>query len=213
MILITGASKGIGLELLHTYVNNNQDVIGSYNTHVPSTYLELYTKVDVTNFKDIYKWINKYDLNNITLINCAGINYDSFLHKSDADKWKHVIDVNLIGTYNTIKEVLPLMREQKYGRIINIGSILADKGMIGTSAYSASKSALKGLINAISIENISYGITINNIELGYTKYGMSNEVSKELLPKELCDITTIYNTIEYLRNNDYITGKNIKLNR
>jgi NAD(P)-dependent dehydrogenase (short-subunit alcohol dehydrogenase family) len=81
-------------------------------------------------------------MKDITLVNCAGIIYYSFTHKSDHEKWENVIRTNLIGTYNIIRVLLPLMREQKFRRIINFSSIAAIKPSLGISAYAASKSAL-----------------------------------------------------------------------
>lgn len=214
MIIITGASGGIGSQLMLYYGFEDHDMIGTYNNTIPDYYPEKCYKLDITNYDDVCKFVTEIRPSYITLINCAGINYNSFTHKSDVEEWKKVIDVNLIGTYHMIRSLLPIMREEKYGRIINLSSILATKSVNGTSAYSASKSALKGLINVIAIENASMGITINNIELGYSEFGMIKEVSDivDIIPMgKLCGIEDVINTIEYLRNTEYITGTNITL--
>jgi len=219
MILITGASGGIGKELIKHF-SLHDIVYGTYYSRKPDVCVDNCSKVDISDYSQVINWVSSLKLKNVTLINCAGINYNSFAHRSDIDKWKEVIDVNLIGTFNVIRSVLPIMRDQKYGRIINISSVLADKGMIGTSAYSASKSALKGLIKAISLENALCNITINNIELGYSKFGMIEQIPYrkmsaiiDTIPsKKLCSIVDIVNTIEYLMNTTYINGTSIKLN-
>lgn len=220
MIIITGASRGIGLELFKQYLWNNHNVLGTYNNNEPKYNKEFYNKIDISNYEDVSKWITELQPRNITLINCAGINYNSYAHNCDIEEWTKVINVNLIGTFNVIRSILPFMREQEYGNIINISSVLADKAVSGTSAYSASKSALKGLTNVISLENISKNIYINNIELGYSKLGMIEQVPnkmKEQLLQDIpinrfCDIDDIYHTVEYLRTSKYITGTAIKLN-
>ena len=83
-------------------------------------------KVDISNYSDVKDWIESIgdNIKKLTLINCAGINYTSFAHKADIDKWSDVINVNLIGTFNVIREVLPIMREEGYGRIINFSSVV-----------------------------------------------------------------------------------------
>ena len=121
---------------------------------------------------------------------------------------------------NVIRNVLPIMREQNYGRIINLSSIVAQSAIPGTSAYAASKSALWGLTKSISAENASKGITINNINLGYFDIGIIRDVPEKLLReivnnipfKRLGKPEEIVNTINYLINTEYITGTSIDLN-
>ena len=150
----------------------------------------------------------------------SGISYNSFLHKSDPIKWKSIIETNLIGTYHSIRVFLPKMREQNFGRIINFSSVLAQKGFPGTSAYSASKSALWGLSKSLAQENGSKNITINNINLGYVNLGMGiSEISieiqesiKEQIPsKKFCEPSEIIDSIEYLRKSNYLNGISIDL--
>lgn len=220
MIIIIGASKGIGQFLYDKYKSVGQKVIGTYNSTSSSTD-ELY-KIDVTDYDSIEKWIESKegDLEKITLINCAGITYNAFAHKSNPDTWKQVIDVNLIGTYNCIRALLPIMRAQRYGRIINFSSVVAAKGTPGISAYAASKSALWGMSKSLAQENAALNITINNINLGYSELGMINQVPEEFLEnlvkqipaKKLCEPLDIYRTVDYLINCDYINGSSIDLN-
>ena len=119
-----------------------------------------------------------------------------------------------------ITSLLPIMREQNYGRIINFGSVVSELPTPGISAYAASKSALFGMTKSISIENANKGITINNINLGYSELGMINEVPevylnqiKEKIPSnKLCKPSDILNTVEFLRNTEYVNGSNININ-
>lgn len=222
MILITGASKGIGKYLCEEYLNKNEKIIGIYNSTIIGNDTGNYYKVDITDFNQVQDFINKTkeQLNNITLINCAGVNYNSFAHKSDIVKWQEVLKVNLFGTFNLINCILPIMREQFYGRIINFGSVVSELPTPGVSAYAASKSALSGMSKSIAVENANKGITINNINLGYSELGMINEVPeiylnqiKEKIPSnKLCKPSDIFNTVEYLRNTEYVNGSNINLN-
>ena len=220
MIIITGASKGIGKYLFDEYIKKSTKVYGSFNTTSPSN-INNYSKVDITNYSDVQNWINSINKkNNITLINCAGISYNSFAHKAEINKWREVIEVNLIGTFNVIKSILPYMREDGFGRIINFSSVVAQKLTPGASAYAASKSSLWGLSKSIAIENASKGITINNINLGYSELGMIEEVPKTYKDKiqnqipngKFCKKDDILKCVEFIRNNSYINGSSIDLN-
>ncbi|MBW7676611.1 SDR family NAD(P)-dependent oxidoreductase [Chryseobacterium chendengshani] len=220
MILVIGASKGIGNFLYEKYKSLDYKVLGTYNSTASSTN-EL-SKIDVTDYTQVSEWVEKNieSLENVTLINCAGITYNSFAHKSDPEAWKKVIDVNLVGTFNCIRAVLPIMRAQKFGRIINFSSVVATKGTPGISAYAASKSALWGMSKSLAQENAGLNITINNINLGYSELGMINQVPQEFLEalvkqipaKKLCEPIDIFRTVDYLINCEYINGSSVDLN-
>jgi acetoacetyl-CoA reductase/3-oxoacyl-[acyl-carrier protein] reductase len=222
MILITGASSGIGKFLFEKFIDSGEKVYGTYlNSPPPLRYKDLFTSVDVSNYESVDKWISTISKDtNIVLINCAGINYNSFAHKADVDNWKKIIDVNLTGTFNVIRATLPLMRDNNYGRIINLSSVVAQLGVPGTSAYAASKSGLNGLVKAISKENAEKGITINNLNLGYFDLGIIREVSDEMQNKmkdsipnhEFGEAEDIFNTILTLIKTPYINGTSIDIN-
>lgn len=223
-ILITGASRGIGLYLLKQFKAEGLAVFGTYNGTLPEINLkDCFTKVDIANTENVQHWVNSVaDINDeIVLINCAGMNYNSTARRADVDDWMRVINVNLGGTFRAINVVLPLMYKKGYGRIINFSSIVAQKGVPGTSAYAASKSALWGMSRAIAVENARKNITINNINLGYMNAGMTlNDVPEELrsemlqqIPmRKFGDLDDVYKTVKYLIETDYITGTTIDLN-
>jgi NAD(P)-dependent dehydrogenase (short-subunit alcohol dehydrogenase family) len=221
MILITGASGGIGKYLLETFAAVGLPVSGTYNSKIPDK-TENYTKVDITNPKEITSWLKHIGdkLTNITLINSAGINYNAFAHKSDLNAWSKVIEINLLGTFNVIHAVLPIMREQNFGRIINLSSIVGQMGAPGASAYAASKSSFWGLAKSIALENATKGITINNLNLGYFNMGIIREVPekyREIIKKkiptgEFGTPEQIYTTVKYLMETSYINGSSIDVN-
>jgi NAD(P)-dependent dehydrogenase (short-subunit alcohol dehydrogenase family) len=224
MIIISGASGSIGKYLFEKY-SKNEEVFGTYfNTKPKENDLSgnLF-HADISDYNSVNDFFRKIEscLNNITLINCAGISYNAYAHKSDPVQWKKVIDTNLIGTYNIIRAFLPKMREQNYGRIISFSSVIAQKGTPGVSAYAASKSALWGLAKSLAQENGSKGITVNNINLGYASLGMGIEqvpeayraaIKDQIPSKQFCEPTDIFKTVEYLRNTPYINGTSIDLN-
>jgi NAD(P)-dependent dehydrogenase (short-subunit alcohol dehydrogenase family) len=221
MFIITGASSGVGKFLLDHFGTSNS-VYGTFNS-TPNSDGRL-TKVDVKNFKQVEAWRAGLDIakdQKITLINCAGVSYNSFAHKADVDAWHNVINTNLIGTFNVIRSFLPQMREASYGRIINIGSVVAQKGVMGTSAYAASKAALWGLAKSIAIENANKGITINNINLGYSDIGMGltqisdaqrTDLMSKIPAQRFGSATEIAQTIEYFISTEYVNGTSIDLN-
>lgn len=223
MIIITGGSRGIGEFLFKSFLKNSEeDIKGLYNNTKPTENIEKFTKLDLTNYEEIETFVNSNldELKNITLINCAGITYNSFTHKSSHEQWKSVIDTNLIGTYNIIRALLPIMRNQKFGRIINFSSVVALKPTPGISSYAASKSALWGLAKSLAIENAALNITVNNINLGYSELGMiemvPDEYKKNIIAQIptgiLCPAGDILNTVNFLRTTRYITGSSIDLN-
>lgn len=222
MIIITGASRNIGKYLFEKYKETGVSVIGTFNSSTVERPEFMY-QVDISDLKSIEKFLEviAHEANQLTLINCAGVSYNSFLHKSDPMEWKRVIDTNLLGTYYMIRTFLPIMREQGYGRIINFSSVVAQKGTPGVSAYAASKSALWGLSKSLAQENGSKGITVNNINLGYVNIGMGVEqvpevyqeqIKAQIPVKAFCEPIDIFNTVEYLRSTAYINGTSIDLN-
>lgn len=224
MIIVTGASRGIGKYLFES-LKSSDKVIGTYLSTKPESLkdFDFLYNVDVSKYDSVAQFINVIikDLTDITLLNCAGVSYNSFTHKSDPEKWKKVIEVNLIGTYHMIRAILPTMREQNYGRIINFSSVIAQKGTPGVSAYAASKAGLWGMTRSLAQENGSKGITVNNINLGYVSLGMGVEQVplsfqdsiKSQIPSGLfCEPNDVYNTVRFLINTPYVNGTSIDLN-
>lgn len=223
MIFITGASRGIGKFLFSKFEESGESVFGTY--YMPNSELEKdnrFFKVDITDFdkvEGVVKEITPY-IDNFVLINCAGNNYNSFAHKSSPSEWQNVILTNLIGTYNSIRASLPIMREKGYGRIINFASVVAEVGIPGTSAYAASKAGLWGMTRSIAVENASKGITINNLNLGYFNIGMITEVSpeyqevvkKKIPTGEFGDPENIYNAVKFIIASDYLNGTSLDIN-
>lgn len=223
MILITGASRGIGKFLFDELTKEGNDVYGTYLVE-NETFRghEKYQRLDITDYGNVENVVEslKPAMKNIVLLNCAGNNYNSFAHKASLEKWKSVIDTNLTGTFNMIRAVLPVMREQGYGRIINFASIVAETGVPGTSAYAASKAGLWGMTRSIAVENATKGITINNLNLGYFNIGMITEVSddyqqivkKKIPTGEFGDPQNILNAVKFIISSDYLNGTSLDIN-
>lgn len=222
-ILITGASRGIGLFLAQKMSAEGHQVYATCNNTAPTEITGVtWSKVDITNHSEVVGWVSNSVTteDQIVLINCAGSNYNAVAHKADISKWKNLIDVNLVGTFSAINAVLPFMREKSWGRIINFSSIVAQKGIAGTSAYAASKAGMWGMAKAIAAENAKKGITINSLNLGYFDIGMISDVPEEILAgivktipaQSLGNPDNILNTVKFLINSDYTTGTSLDIN-
>lgn len=223
MIIITGITGGIGNYLFNAFLEKKEDVLGTYHLNRPEG--KQYSgcvQLDITDNAQIEAFVKAHasTLKTITLINCAGISYNAFAHKAGVQEWAQVINVNLNGTFYMIRAVLPLMREQNFGRIINLSSIVAQTGVIGTSAYAASKAGLNGMIKSLALENAQKNITVNNINLGYFNTGMIHTVPAEMqeqikakiAAQRFGDPLNILKTIEYMRATDYLNGSCVDLN-
>ena len=151
------------------------------------------------------------------LINCIGTNYDSTLKEADMNEWGKVVDTNLTYVVDVIRMVLPSMRERKYGRIINLSSMLSTWTVFGTSAYTASKAGLNAAIRVIAKEEMKHGILINNLNLGYMNLGMTYQIPnwrelKKQCPLGFIEITEVVKAIQFLVQCNYTTGTSIDIN-
>ncbi len=157
------------------------------------------------------------------LINNAGISVDSTTVKISSDNWDRVLRTNLCGCFYCSKYCLPAMLDQKWGRILNISSVVAQMGVFGTPAYSASKSALTGFTKTLAKEVARKGVTVNVISLGYFRGGgLLDTVPEKLAQEILTSIPVgrwgkpeeIVGAIRYLASDlgGFITGQTININ-
>jgi acetoacetyl-CoA reductase/3-oxoacyl-[acyl-carrier protein] reductase len=225
MYLLTGASKGIGRHLLERLVETtNEPIVAFYNSTLPDFIhpnVE-WCKVDLGSFEETERSIAgiKTPLNQIKFINCAGLSFNAVLHKFPELEWEKLLHVNLTSTFYICKLLLPLMRTEGYGRIVFISSIVAQTGVVGASAYAASKSGLWGLMKTLVQENASKGITCNTLNLGYFDIGLIREVPEKYLEdlknripnKALGNPDDIFKTIQLLMDTTYINGSCIDIN-
>ncbi len=219
MVIITGASGGIGNYLFNYYLKSD-DIIGIYNKTTPKDNIEHFVKVNLQNEEEVKEFVHNRKLNNIVLINAAGVTLSAMAHKQKIEDFKCTIEINLISTFTIIRYLLPIMREQYYGRIINISSVVPQIGTPGNVAYASSKSALWGMSKVIAKENANKGITSNCLNLGYCDTGMVetiptnilSEITEQIPLKKLCGMNNISNAIDFLINSDYVTGSEININ-
>lgn len=122
------------------------------------------------------------------LVNNAGITRDVAAHKMQIEDWRAVIDTNLGGCFNMIRAVYPGMRERRWGRIINIGSINGQGGQFGQINYSAAKAGIHGLTKALALEGAKFGVTTNTIAPGYCNTEMVAAVPADALAKVVAKV-------------------------
>jgi len=157
------------------------------------------------------------------LVNNAGISIDGTTAKYDPEDWDRVLKTNIYGTFYCSKYCLPSMMEQKWGRIVNISSLVGQIGIMGTPAYTASKSAQIGLTKTVAKEVARKGITVNCISLGYFEDGgLLDGLPDNLAKVILAGIPVgrwgkaeeISSAINYLASDlgGYITGQTININ-
>lgn len=234
-ILLIGASGGLGKHFtaglakagynMALHYNDKEDELKTVLSQLGDRVKYNTYKADITseeNVRDMIAKVNE-DFGSIdVLINNAGISLDGVSWKLELDAWNKVIAVNLTGPFLCIKHVLPLMRKNNFGRIINMSSVVSQIGVPGTVAYSVSKSGLNGLTKSVSKEVTKNNITINTISLGYFKAGMLYQISEELreqikqtIPKkEFGEPEELISCILYLigEHSGYITGQTININ-
>lgn len=220
MIVISGAARGIGKFVLQHFVEKGFDVIGIYNKTKPTEYENHYFQLDVTSELDVVNFVASFPFKDIVLLNFAGETNASMAHKQSIDSFRNTLEINTIAVFSLIKNLLPLMREQGYGRIINISSVVPQIGTPGNVAYATSKSALWGMSKVLAKENATKGITSNCLNLGYCEVGMIDTIPTDILKeiidtipqKKLCKMHNIINAIEFLISSDYVTGIEIDIN-
>ena len=117
------------------------------------------------------------------LVNNAGINRDKSFAKLNREQWDEVLSVNLSGAFNVAKAVMPDMLEQKWGRIINVSSIVGQRGNFGQANYAAAKAGLIGFTKTLALEMARKGITANAIAPGFIDTDMMASVPEDILAK------------------------------
>lgn len=197
-------------------VSKSIDSIGSHS--------EIY-QANVNNFEEVNKMceeiVKKFGKIDI-LVNNAGIVRDKSFVKMTPQMWNEVLSVNLDGTFYCTKAVIEGMLERKYGRIINISSVIGRMGNRGQANYAASKAGIIALTQTLAKEFANKGITVNAIAPGFIETSMLRSIPKEIMDKILAQIplgrlgktSEIAGAVAYLvsEDGDYITGQVIDIN-
>ena len=197
--LVTGGAQGFGLDIAKRFLQSGAKVI---IWDIDSETLEKATKeldnfnlssdvVDVANFKEVKNSINNItkDSNIDILINNAGITGPTnSLWEYDIEKWKKVVDINIMGTFNCCKMVVPNMIKNNYGRIVNVASVAGKDGNANASAYSVGKAGAIGLTKSLGKELADKNIAVNAITPAGAKTRILDQMSKEHVQRMLSKV-------------------------
>ena len=233
-VLITGGARGIGETIAMKFAQLGADIVlldsnPDFDEIIKSTKLLgskcITFQADVTDFESIDNLLKKIsdehgDIH--ILVNNAGITKDELFMRMKQDQWSKVIDVNLNGIFNVTKAVIRQMIKQRFGRIINISSVVGFTGNPGQVNYSSTKSALIGFTKSLAREVGSRGITVNAVAPGFIDTPMTqilNENQREIILKQIPlgkmgSAEDIANSVAFLASKEasYITGSILHVN-
>ena len=234
-VIVTGATRGIGREIALTLAQNGANIAMNYrnlNSEVEDLINEIKSfgvdalaiKCDVSITEEVDNFVKevKSHYNTIdVLVNNAGITKDGLIIRMKEEDFDNVLDVNLKGTFNTTKSVSSIMVRQKYGKIINISSVVGIAGNAGQCNYAASKAGVIGFSKSVARELASRNINVNVVAPGYINTDMTKnlpdkvkeEIIKSIPMKKIGDPKEVANLVLFLSSNlsDYITGQVINV--
>tara|TARA_B100000029_G_scaffold414377_1_gene417766 strand:- start:1929 stop:2663 length:735 start_codon:yes stop_codon:yes gene_type:complete len=188
-ILITGASGGIGKELVKKFVSLGGNVLatGTKTEKLDLLKKEYSTikvkKFDIAEHGRIEEFIDNANLELgglDILVNNAGTNMDNLSLRMKDEEWKKIIDINLSSTFLLSKHAIKKMLKNKFGRIVNITSIVAHTGNLGQANYSASKAGIIGMSKSLAIEYAKKNITVNCVSPGFIHSNMTMNIAEKV---------------------------------
>lgn len=234
--LVTGAARGIGKEIVMKMAKEGYDVAINYrtmNNELENLKAEIENNFsvkcalvqgDVSKFEEAEKMVKetteqlgKIDI----LVNNAGITKDGLLMRMSKEDFESVVDINLVGTFNVTRNVIPLMIKQKSGRIVNISSVVGVAGNAGQTNYSASKAGIIGFTKSLAREVASRNILVNAVAPGFIATDMTNalndtqkeNISTQIPLKRMGTAEDVANLVKFLASEEasYITGQVINV--
>ena len=233
--LVTGGTTGIGKAIAIKFAKNGFNIAINYRTETEEMQelkkeIEannvkcLFVKADISKFeetekmaKEIIENFEKIDV----LVNNAGVTKDGLIMRMKEDAFKQVIDINLVGTFNVTRNIVPYMVKQRSGRIINIASVVGIVGNAGQSNYSASKAGIIGFTKSLAKELSSRNILVNAVAPGFIETKMTDILNETVKESILSQIplgrmgtpSEVANVVKFLseENSSYITGQVINI--
>lgn len=235
VLLITGATSGIGRRIANKFAEDGYDIAINYiveNDDIEATRKEiesygvrcLMVKGDVSKFEDCEELAKKVidEFGQIdVLVNNAGITRDTLLLRMKEKDFTDVINVNLVGTFNVTKNVVPYMMKARSGRIISLASVVGIAGNAGQANYSASKAGIIGFTKSLAKELGSRNILVNAVAPGYIQTNMTavlkdeikEEIAKTIPLKRMGTPDDVANVVKFLASEEssYVTGQVIHI--
>ena len=230
-ILITGSTGGIGNCLVEKFYNLGSKIMATgTNEEKLKNLKNKYPNINVEQFKldqhdKIESFIEKTnkELDGIDiLVNNAGITLDNLSIRLTEDNWKKVIDINLTSTFLMCKHTIKKMLKKKYGRIVNITSIVGHTGNLGQANYAASKAGIIAFSKSLAIEYAKKNINVNCVSPGFIKTEMTDKINEEFKKNLINKIPSgdlgtgqdVSNCVAFLASDmaNYINGETIHVN-
>ena len=230
-ILITGATGGIGNAIVKKFVSLEGKVLATgTKTEKLETLKKDFPNINILKFdisdhskieefiENVSSQLSGLDI----LINNAGLNMDNLSLRMKDEEWKKVIDVNLGSTFFLCKHAIKKMLKNKYGKIVNITSVVGHTGNLGQANYAASKAGIIGMSKSLAIEYAKKNITINCVSPGFIQSKMTDNIVESIkavltsrIPMaKLGTGEDVSNTVAFLSSDasSYITGETIHVN-
>ena len=229
--LITGATGGIGMAIVDILskkfnlilVARNEEKLAQLSSKNNSVLQ--YIKCDLSNPNEIKGLIEKINMDNLAidvLVNNAGINDDSLFLRMNTEKWENVINTNLSSNFHLTSHISKLMIKKKWGRIINITSVVGHTGNLGQANYCASKAGIIGMSKSIALELAKRNVTVNCISPGFIESNMTDlltdnqkEIILKRIPLEIIGSPyDVAHCVNFIASDEsrYITGETIHVN-
>jgi 2-dehydro-3-deoxy-L-rhamnonate dehydrogenase (NAD+) len=197
--IITGGAQGFGLDIAVRFLDSgakviiwdiDQKLLTKVNKEIDNPNLS-YNEVDVSNFQNVKKTVDEItkSTNIDILINNAGITGStSTLWDYNVDEWNKIIQINLMGTFNCCKTIVPNMIKNNYGRIVNVASVAGKDGNANASAYSSAKAGAIGLTKSLGKELADKNIAVNAVTPAGAKTRILDQMSKEHVQRMLSKV-------------------------
>ena len=197
--VVTGGAQGFGLDIAKRFLNSGAKVIiwDTDSKMIEKAEKEINNEnlsskiVDVSNFKEVSNCANEISKNsNIDiLINNAGITGPTTpLWEYDVEMWNKIVQINLVGTFNCCRAIVPNMIENNYGRIVNVASVAGKDGNANASAYSSGKAGAIGLTKSLGKELADKNIAVNAVTPAGAKTRILDQMSKEHVQRMLSKV-------------------------
>tara|TARA_Y200000002_G_C22676935_1_gene662499 strand:- start:1140 stop:1856 length:717 start_codon:yes stop_codon:yes gene_type:complete len=231
IVLITGASRGIGKAIAQALAKSS-DVDGLILTSRDATsmctefaenkkvYPMSLNYSDSSSIEAFLKQLDQMDIWPDVLINNAGATRDALAIRLKLNDWQESLDTNLNGPFQLTQSCFRHMLKRKFGRIINLSSVVAHTGNVGQVNYIASKAALEGMTKALALEGARRNVTVNSIAPGFIETDMTDKLSdtdKEKLIQRvpmgrMGHADDIAKVVEFIMSSSYVTGQTFHVN-